>query len=239
MCRSTCAGDCPGLAAHRPCAQRRRVRRASALADRQGLRRRIHPQRHRHRRQDPQQGRRRGQAVVGVGRHLRAGLRPGVRRARRAAAVGRAAGHRAHHPDNRADRTADRRGPRLCQRRRRLLRRAEPRAVRRVLRAPRRRRAPGRGRATCKRDQRDFTLWKGASRASRRGRRRGGPVAPAGTRVRRDGRGHLGPAFDIHAGGMDLVFPHHENEIAQAKASATASRATGCTTAGSPWAARR
>jgi cysteinyl-tRNA synthetase len=27
---------------------------------------------------------------------------------------------------------------------------------------------------------------------------------------------YLGSAFDIHAGGMDLVFPHHENEIAQA-----------------------
>ena len=29
---------------------------------------------------------------------------------------------------------------------------------------------------------------------------------------------YLGPEFDIHAGGMDLVFPHHENEIAQAHA---------------------
>jgi cysteinyl-tRNA synthetase len=29
---------------------------------------------------------------------------------------------------------------------------------------------------------------------------------------------YLGPEFDIHAGGMDLVFPHHENEIAQAEA---------------------
>lgn len=26
---------------------------------------------------------------------------------------------------------------------------------------------------------------------------------------------HLGPSFDIHGGGADLVFPHHENEIAQ------------------------
>lgn len=26
---------------------------------------------------------------------------------------------------------------------------------------------------------------------------------------------YLGPSFDIHGGGMDLVFPHHENEIAQ------------------------
>ena len=29
---------------------------------------------------------------------------------------------------------------------------------------------------------------------------------------------YLGPAFDIHCGGMDLIFPHHENEIAQSRA---------------------
>ncbi len=29
---------------------------------------------------------------------------------------------------------------------------------------------------------------------------------------------YLGAEFDIHAGGMDLIFPHHENEIAQAEA---------------------
>ena len=28
---------------------------------------------------------------------------------------------------------------------------------------------------------------------------------------------HLGPVFDIHGGGIDLVFPHHENEIAQSR----------------------
>ncbi len=77
-----------GPAAHRPCPQRCRVRRAASLADGQGLRRRVHPQRHRHRRQDPQQGRRRGPAVVGVGRHLRAGVLGRLRRAGRAAAVG-------------------------------------------------------------------------------------------------------------------------------------------------------
>ena len=26
---------------------------------------------------------------------------------------------------------------------------------------------------------------------------------------------HLGPSIDIHGGGLDLIFPHHENEIAQ------------------------
>lgn len=29
---------------------------------------------------------------------------------------------------------------------------------------------------------------------------------------------YLGEAFDIHGGGLDLIFPHHENEIAQAQA---------------------
>jgi len=28
---------------------------------------------------------------------------------------------------------------------------------------------------------------------------------------------HLGETFDIHGGGIDLVFPHHENEIAQTR----------------------
>ncbi|MFK9175253.1 cysteine--tRNA ligase, partial [Escherichia coli] len=29
---------------------------------------------------------------------------------------------------------------------------------------------------------------------------------------------YLGAGFDVHCGGMDLVFPHHENEIAQSEA---------------------
>ena len=29
---------------------------------------------------------------------------------------------------------------------------------------------------------------------------------------------YLGPTFDIHGGGLDLLFPHHENEIAQSDA---------------------
>lgn len=32
------------------------------------------------------------------------------------------------------------------------------------------------------------------------------------------GREHLGPQIDIHGGGSDLIFPYHENEIAQNKA---------------------
>ena len=50
----------------------------------------------------------------------------------------------------------------------------------------------------------------------------------------------LGDGFDIHGGGSDLVFPHHENEIAQAVARRPRVRAaTGCTTAWSTSTARR
>ena len=37
-------------------------------------------------------------------------------------------------------------------------------------------------------------------------------------RVLRNGRKHLGPEFEIHGGGLDLRFPHHENELAQSSA---------------------
>lgn len=37
---------------------------------------------------------------------------------------------------------------------------------------------------------------------------------------------YLGPKFDIHGGGMDLKFPHHESEIAQGKACTTSSDPT-------------
>ena len=74
-----------------------------------------------------------------------------------------------------------------------------------------------------KRDPRDFALWKGrkAERAgdAPRGRRRRGRAARAGTSsARRWPRKYLGDAFDIHGGGVDLRFPHHENELAQSRA---------------------
>ncbi|ORX02775.1 cysteine--tRNA ligase [Mycolicibacillus trivialis] len=77
----------------------------------------------------------------------------------------------------------------------------------------------GEGVATGKRDQRDFTLWKSA--------KPGEPSWPTPWGRGRPGwhlecsamaRAYLGPEFDIHCGGMDLVFPHHENEIAQSRA---------------------
>ena len=40
----------------------------------------------------------------------------------------------------------------------------------------------------------------------------------------------LGPAFEIHGGGLDLVFPHHENELAQSRALGHPFARSGCTT---------
>ncbi|WP_162625486.1 cysteine--tRNA ligase [Mycolicibacterium llatzerense] len=77
----------------------------------------------------------------------------------------------------------------------------------------------GEGVATGKRDPRDFTLWKGA--------KPGEPSWPTPWGRGRPGwhtecvamcQEYLGSEFDIHAGGMDLIFPHHENETAQANA---------------------
>ncbi|RKS79971.1 cysteinyl-tRNA synthetase [Motilibacter peucedani] len=72
---------------------------------------------------------------------------------------------------------------------------------------------------TFKRDPRDFTLWKAA--------KPGEPSWPTPWGRGRPGwhlecsamaEAYLGPEFDIHGGGFDLVFPHHENEIAQSRA---------------------
>jgi len=68
-------------------------------------------------------------------------------------------------------------------------------------------------------DVRDFALWKGAK-----------PGEPSWSTVVGEGRPgwhiecsamsmkYLGESFDIHTGGVDLIFPHHENEIAQSEA---------------------
>ena len=57
------------------------------------------------------------------------------------------------------------------------------------------------------------------SPASPRGRRRSAPAAPAGTPSAWSmSLDLLGEGFDLHGGGQDLIFPHHENERAQAVA---------------------
>ncbi len=75
--------------------------------------------------------------------------------------------------------------------------------------------------APYKKDPQDFILWK-PSKA-------GEPAWPSPAGVKAPGRPgwhiecsamswkHLGETFDIHGGGIDLVFPHHENEIAQSR----------------------
>ena len=72
---------------------------------------------------------------------------------------------------------------------------------------------------TYKRDPRDFALWKAA--------KPGEPSWPTPWGAGRPGwhlecsamaQAYLGESFDIHGGGLDLIFPHHENEIAQSVA---------------------
>jgi len=71
---------------------------------------------------------------------------------------------------------------------------------------------------TYKKDPRDFALWKAA--------KPGDPSWPTpwgdghpGWHLECSAMAHayLGEAFDIHGGGLDLIFPHHENEIAQSE----------------------
>ena len=74
------------------------------------------------------------------------------------------------------------------------------------------------GDSSAKRDPRDFTLWKGAKPGEPSWDTPWGPGRP-GWHLECSAMSmkYLGEAFDIHGGGIDLVFPHHENEIAQSK----------------------
>jgi cysteinyl-tRNA synthetase len=74
-----------------------------------------------------------------------------------------------------------------------------------------------------KRDPRDFFLWKAAkpgepSWESPWGKGRPGWHIECSAMSSK----YLGESFDIHAGGTDLIFPHHENEIAQSEAASGA-----------------
>jgi len=76
--------------------------------------------------------------------------------------------------------------------------------------------------ASAKRDPRDFALWKGhktgepesASWPTPWGRGRPGWHLECSAMAAK----YLGSEFDIHGGGLDLRFPHHENELAQSRA---------------------
>ncbi len=70
-----------------------------------------------------------------------------------------------------------------------------------------------------KRDPRDFTLWKGAKPGEPSWSTPWGPGRPGWhLECSAMATNYLGPEFDIHGGGVDLVFPHHENERAQSNA---------------------
>jgi len=70
-----------------------------------------------------------------------------------------------------------------------------------------------------KKDPRDFALWKGAKKGEPSWPTPWGDGRP-GWHLECSAMAHtyLGEAFDIHGGGLDLIFPHHENEIAQSNA---------------------
>ena len=72
---------------------------------------------------------------------------------------------------------------------------------------------------TRKRDSRDFFLWKAAKAGEPSWDSPWGPGRP-GWHIECSAmsRKFLGEGFDIHGGGTDLLFPHHENEIAQSEA---------------------
>jgi cysteinyl-tRNA synthetase len=72
--------------------------------------------------------------------------------------------------------------------------------------------------APYKRDPADFVLWKPSASGvigwdSPWGRGRPGWHIECSAMI----RAHLGETIDIHGGGLDLIFPHHENEIAQSR----------------------
>ena len=75
--------------------------------------------------------------------------------------------------------------------------------------------------APYKRDPRDFVLWKPSKPDEPRWPSPCGIAAPGrpGWHIECSAMAwkHLGETFDIHGGGIDLVFPHHENEIAQSR----------------------
>jgi cysteinyl-tRNA synthetase len=70
-----------------------------------------------------------------------------------------------------------------------------------------------------KTDPLDFALWKSSKPDEPAWESPWGPGRP-GWHIECTAMGfkHLGETFDIHAGGKDLIFPHHENEIAQSEA---------------------
>jgi len=67
-------------------------------------------------------------------------------------------------------------------------------------------------------EARDFVLWKAAKEGEDFWETELGPGRP-GWHIECSAMSmkYLGETFDIHCGGVDLIFPHHENEIAQSE----------------------
>ena len=207
------------LRAHRQRPRAGGVRRAGAPAAPALTAPGLRPQHHRRRRQDQRrrEGTRRADRRDHRPVHRR--LPRGHGRARRGAAGRRAARDRAHAADHRDDRAPDRLRPRLRRRR--------PRAVlgRQLRRTTASCRAADPTRCSPARASKsrrtsaipgDFVLWKPSTPDlpgwdSPWGRGRPGWHIECSAMA----EAHLGETIDIHAGGVDLQFPHHENEIAQ------------------------
>ena len=175
-------------------------------------------------------GRRGGAQVHARDERRLRGARPGGARPR-------AARDRAHRRGHRDHPAAGGEGPGLRGRRRRLLRGAAS--------SPPTASCPARASTISKSGARievgeqkqsplDFALWKGAKPGEPSWPSPWGPGRP-GWHIECSAMAHryLGEPFDIHGGGSDLIFPHHENEIAspRARSASATSRVTGCTRA--------
>ena len=184
-------------------------------------------QRHRHRRQDLDQVRRGRGALVRPRLPVRARTARRVRGPRLRAADLRAAGHRPRAGDDRDDQGADRRAATPT-------RPPTDRATSTSTCSPGRRtaRCPGRRSTTWSPPRTPTRAASGTRATSRCGRdtsRREPNTASWPTPWGRGRPGwhlecsamagkYLGDEFDIHGGGLDLRFPHHENELAQSTA---------------------
>ena len=177
---------------------------------------------HGHRRQDHPARQPGGRAGPRDLRALHRRLPRGHGRARRAAPRRRAEGDRARPRDDRADRAPGRPRLRLPGGGRRLLRGAaasRPTASSRARTSTTCRPAPASRWTSASAIRATSRCGRAPSRASRRGRVRGARAGRAGTSSAPRWRAATsGATFDIHGGGEDLIFPHHENEIAQSEA---------------------
>ena len=180
----------------------------------------LRPEHHRHRRQDHRRRRRGRGAGCRAGRGQRQALPGGLPGLWGAHPGHRAQGDRAHTRDDRIDRQAHRPGPRLplvggC-----LFLGEDARVLWAALgRNPDELLAGARVEPSeLKEDPLDFACGRRPSPGSPHGTRPGDRGGRAGTSsARRWRRATSGDGFDIHGGGTDLIFPHHENEIAQSE----------------------